>query len=441
MRTRSLSAFYLFICSCIALLLLARENLALECKAKEEFSSQDQISIEKFYLAQKPEKAHLLLSQNGDLKIMAIQNDPSRLMFFQKLTPPHEQPYLYTMDMAKLFGDQNFTQNVNFRVAPKITDLFCVKESGYVEVMYISEAFRGNFTVAANDPVFLKNMSQFLQRINFYIKFMRVYREIPFLRQKHCDIRPESFMYRENGNVLSQDYANDQTIEEFDPVITNFHKTVSWSINCVNPAPDYTEPEEFDKNLNKTEDYSENVEVFSLSLVILYLETAILDKLVSQIESREVLDKKLEKLPPASNIVKMFLGETESLSKLSLSENFAAFPKIVENWNLKKPEFKKYTNKRFKLEIEWLAKGMKAYYEFILQNKLSDGKKIKNLVAVYEKFLDVLGTMVRKNSISIVYERPSIPSVIRDFLNYQEKISGFKYEVTLRDRVRRIVLV
>lgn len=271
----------------------------------------------------------------------------------------------------------------------------------------------------------------------FYFRIVRVFRQVDRWRQKHCDIRPESFLYREMENAWLQNYETDDSAITMEPVISNFHKTIGWRNSCKNPANDYTDPEEFQGKINYTTEFSENVELFSVSLVILYLETNILQNLAFKIQPREALTQKLSTLPDASEVVKMFVGDSKSLSTRGLKENFAAFPQIVANWNNK--NFKDYSYKKFKLDVEWLAKGMQAYYEFILNNKITDQERVKKLLKIYDQFTDDLAMMVRENSMATVWQRPGVIDTALNFRYYYKAIQKLDPEINAKARILLLV--
>ena len=94
---------------------------------------------------------------------------------------------------------------------------------------------------------------------------------------------------------------------------------------------------------------------------------------------------------------------------------------------------------KFKEDVEFLATGMRTYYEFVLSRKLENPQQVNDLSKVYYQFTDVLARMVRKNDMLTAYQRPSSSTVISDFNKCIQQIKKIGSDYTLR--ARSILLV
>ena len=392
----------------------------INCKAKDEHEPAEKIEIEEFLRMQDEHHTYLLIEEYDNVKVYHFEENPSKVLFAKKIQRSEEETIVFGTRVAKFFGHPDMTKRYNIKVSPEVFQMYCVRENdNESKVMYVAERYRGNLDTGVNDPRFFKYMSTFVNRIDFYAQLVKAFKVIDIKNGKHCDVRPESFLYKESGDEWLQNYKKGNTPLTFIPGITNFDKLVDVKKSCVNPKPDYCEPEEYGGNVNFTYEYVENVELFSISLVILKLEARILSKQIDSIIYDQALKDALKALPDASEILNRNLGTADHpLQSKKLSEIFAGLISIVERWN-KKVEV--YNNSDFKKDVEYLAKGMRAHYEFILNNKQAEQSKINSLLSIYDKFTDYLAMMVRQNDMFTVWQRPSTASVLSNFLSQSSR--------------------
>ena len=413
-----------------------REEL---CKHDSQFGENDTLEIRKRQEFLTPNKSHLLLNEGSSFKIYEWNEDLSQVLVILDVGSENIDATLEKLRIANMFGDKNFNKpNFDLRVSPKFTSLYCLKlVSGDYQILYVSERYRRTLQNAPKDPRFMKYMSSLKNRMDFYYLMIQSFSAISWFHMKHCDVRPVSINYREDGDAWLSNYDDLSVDVTLIPVTTNFNRTLGWGSSCIDPPVEYTEPAEFGGNINSSEEYSENVEYFSLSLVYLYIETQILDKLVENIEDKEPLNNILAKIPSSTKGLLPYLNVFYSLQGTSLSEIFSLLLLILNRFNTAQKQQNKlidFSYSMFKKDVEYLGKGMKAYYEFLLNHQKVDTNNIKKLLKVYDNFTELLATMVRENNATIFFERPSGSLIRRTFNLARIDIQKLNFDVTRRAR-------
>lgn len=157
--------------------------------------------------------------------------------------------------------------------------------------------------------------------------------------------------------------------------------------------------------------YKSSVEVFSMSIIIISVETGLLTQISTKYPDQiPQLEARLEELSPAPEILQVISKKLNPIAEHNIYIIFNLMIAILGNWNSKKIE--KFDHSKFKEVIEYLMSGAKLYQEFILRQLGYEEQAITQLMAVYDSFTQILVKMVRKNVMATINQRPGSSKVI-----------------------------
>ena len=116
---------------------------------------------------------------------------------------------------------------------------------------------------------------------------MASFGEISKLGYKHCDLKPENFLYKEYDADWTADYSEGQDELEYFSVVTDFGLTVPWDQPCKGASPRYTDPQDRNNEMRFFDNDKAKVEIYSMALIMFFMETAHFGKEVKKTQSTE----------------------------------------------------------------------------------------------------------------------------------------------------------
>ena len=409
-------------------------SLSYKCVDKSKLSGEDQTLIDSL-LALYGQKQNLI-SVGHFGKMYIYPTDATKVVKIQKIPKRHNY-VLNGMDATLALSNRDTQLNGNPRVTPNLVKSFCINLKDEVKlVIYVFERFRDNLVKATTrDQRFIGAMVHFSDRMKFYGEMMSSFGEIAKLKYKHCEIIPENFLYKDANVDWGTDYFKTKEPPSFYPVISNFGLTVGWGSHCKGGNPQFTDLEDYKNDIKFFDKEKAKVELYSMALVILYLENNILQKLASTESLTEDATNKLADLSGFSDLLWDKLDENlYPYTNNSLPVVFKGLLALLSDWNTETIE---YDHVWFKKDLEFIISGMDVYNEFLLRTKGASEEQIYNMRLQYQEFTNTLISMAMKNNVTMD-KRPSSDEVIQKFT--QVKTASLAIEQTIGQR-RSLVLI
>ena len=418
---------------------------AYECKKYDDFERSEQLRLKYFNeLGMKvdtPQFEQYILSKET-FTTVAVQPEnntkAAKLIWF----PKKKEARANEIDYSFIFSNRDQELEGQYRVAPKIDEAYCLniddKENKFVAIS--GERFRGNLMQAVKkDGKFIDNMVETSKRFEFYRKMMQAFSEIAKLKLKHCNLKPENILYKEENADFDSDYENGEEELTYFPVVTDFDWTVPYNQNCKGGAKTFTDPEDYKNNLNHTAAFKACVEIFSMSLIILSVETGVLTQLGFRAQDQiSELKAKLETLPPPTYLIKLYSGLDNAMTKNNIYNMYEDLTMIVAGWNT--GTVKNFNHEDFRAEYEYVLSGVRMYQEYILgQSGMREEDKTQ-MLAVYDSFTTILIDMVRKNDMITKKQRLNPNEVISGLDKAFQKAKAIEESAARRRNRRNLVI-
>lgn len=440
----------------VTLMIMLQLTLSLEEKEITDYAEPIQEKINKWQEIkndlttnfQDSEYASLVISKNkrGFTFISPDANDKTVNIY----SIPKFSEYMDGIDYDISFSKKDLELNGQFRLAPRMGDVICIKSdsSNMSLVGQEVERFRGNlFQNLAYDGRILQSLKKFSSRMLFYKQIMQSVSQIGKNHLKHCDLHPHSFLYKEKDANFDSDYANGEETLTFFPVITNFIHTKPWEANCsliINNKTDEilsgstSDPDDYNKEIKYLDNFKERVEVFSVALIILWVEATVLQAYAKEFSSaKESLNEQLTQLPNPSNAIIQTTHRENPFLKLPLNEIVEELYDIVKLWNNMK-EQTGYSYDLLDTDIKYITSGLAKFNDFYIANIGYDSNQISSISSIYSTFGEMLQKMVYKNDKNPMKLRPHPDDVVAFFEKAYQSSSIIEPQVR---RNRRIILV
>ena len=431
--TKSSSSFLLPLQYLVIISLLSTSCLTYTCVDFETLSNENSELAKKAFKMKDSDEG--LIASGGFGSVYIFPSDPTKVVKIQTITAEYAA-ILDEIDITKNFSDRDTELTGNPRLAPTLNKIICVNMKNNIKfVLIISERFRGDLSSAVNkDPRFNLSMVNFSARMEFYEKMMASFGEISKLGYKHCDLKPENFLYKEYDANWAVDYSKGQEELSYFSVVTDFGLTVPWDQKCKGASPRYTDPQDRNNEMRFFDTDKAKVEIYSMALVIFYMETAHFTVETKKLKISKDFRSKLKSLSGYTNQIAKYIGNKEPLADIEITKVFDGLSRVHFNWNQKKID---YNHDLLKKDLEFIISGMTTYYEYMLEIQGADANQSKNLLTQYKKFTDTLITMVRKNNVTL-NQRPSSIEVVQKFI--QITTSSKEIEDTIGAR-RNLLLI
>ena len=432
-RTKSPKSSLLFSQFLLITSLLLASCLSYTCIEPDKLSKDDQEFVVKILAL--CETKNGLLSVAEYSKMYILPTDHSKVVKIQKL-PKKYASFLNSIDTTKTFSDKDTQLAGNPRFVPKLTKSLCVIQDNDVKlVIFVLERFRGNVkTGTSKDQRFITAMAQFSERMKFYGNMMNAYGQIPKLKFKHCEITPENFLYLENDADWSEDYSKGQEALTYFPVVTDFGLTVPWANKCSSGSAQYADPEDYADDIKFLDKVKAKVEIYSMALVIFYMENNILQILSQRSDPSDELMEKLVSLEGQSETLAMKFGINNPYSEQPLPEVFHELMTVLGEWKSSKES---YDHEMLSYDLGFIISGMDAYNKFLLTERKATEDQTYNLRVQYQEFTNALTAMVGKNN-STLDPRPNNDEIILKFS--QIEAASLAIEKTIGQRRSLLVI-
>ena len=407
--------------------------LSIQCVEVKSLSQEDELLINELNSLNKKDIG--LISSDKYGRVYLLPNDNSKIVRIQTILP-NEPSKLKEIDYYLALSIRDFDLNGIPRLAPILYKVLCVNVfDGKKFAIMISEMFRGDLNIAANqDPRFNLAMLQLSARMEFYNSMLDTFGQIAKIKYKHCDLTPENILYKENDANWDADYDQGQEPLTYFPVLTGFRLMVPWDQSCKGASPSYTDPEDYENEIRFFDNDKAKVELYSMALIIFFMETTTLTNQWKLQEALTGFTDKLHGLSGHSNQLTNFISKDKEVSDHFVSEIFQGITKINQAWNEKKVT---YDHDKLKSDLEFVISAMNIYYESILTAQGADESQIGSLKEQYNKFTNVLLSMVKKNSVTID-KRPTNDEVMKILDQVQDGSQAIEDTIGAR---RNLVLI
>ena len=431
--TKSSPSFLLCCQSLLITSLLLTSCLSYEIVDMDTLSKEDKSLVRRLFLMNKSSDG--LISSNVFGNVYIYPDDHSKEA---RIYIIHENQIgiMDETEITEVFSNRDKELAGNPRLTPTLhRSLFIhLAKDNQVLVILIFERFRGNLTLATEDPRFIYAMLSFNARMEFYTHMMDSFGQIAKLKWKHCWLVPENISYKENNADWETDYIQDDGPLTYFPVIKGFKLAVPWDQSCKGASPNYSDPEEYVKEVKYFDNDKAKVELYSMALIMLYMETAFYDKIAVVINTQDGFEDKLKNLSGQSKEFAEYIGNDSAFSNNTMGSIFQGITKINKAWNQKKLS---YSHDKLKSDIGFIISGMNLFFEFWLKKQGANATQIQNMMAQYKAFTDTLLNMLKKNNVT-VHKRPSSDEVILNFT--QIRAASLAIEATIGAR-RSLVLI
>ena len=413
-KTKSPKSSLLFSQYLLVTSLLLASCLSYKCVEKQTLSKDDQELVDN--LLTLFETKNGLISVGEFSKMYIYPTDTTKVVKIQKV-PKKYTRFLDSIDITQAFSDKDAQLAGNPRFVPNLVKSFCVNRDHDVKlVIFIQERFRGNMkTATTKDQRFVTAMAQFSERMKFYGNMLSTYGQIPKLKYKHCEITPENFLYLENNADWSADYAKGQGPLSYFPVVTDFGLTIGWGSKCPSGDSKFADPEDYGDDIKFLDKIKAKVEIYSMALVIFYMENNILQKLAQRSDPSDEIIEKLSALTGQSDPFGERFGINNPYTEQTLPEVFQELLNLHGEWNSNSAT---YDHDLLKYDLEFIISGMDVYNEYLLKGRGANEDQTYNLRVQYQEFTRALTAMVGKNN-STIDQRPTNDEIIQKFAKIQ----------------------
>ena len=413
--TKSLTSLLLLLQYLVINSLLFTPCLSFEYVAMETLSSEDKQLLLQLYELNQTKNG--LISSNIYGKVFINPNDNTQEVLLQT-TGSNQLGKMELTEMAQVFSDHDSKLGGNPRLAPTLHKNLCVKMKNLnVFFIFIFERFRGDLPAATADPRFNLSMSDFSARMEFYARMMLSFGEMAKLKMKHCLLTPQNFLYKENNANWDEEYLEGEGKLDYFSVMKNFRLAVDWETSCKGGSLEYGDPEEFLGEIRYFDTDKAKVEIYSMALIILFMETTYFEKQAVDFTEHEELVGKLNALSGHSQELAVHIGAESPFSTKTTGFVFQSIIKLNKALNEKTLN---YSHDKLKSDLVFLISAMNIYYEVLLIKQGANANQVTNLKAQFKKFTDVLLTMVRKNNVNL-NKRPATDEIIKKFIKIQTK--------------------
>ena len=368
---------------------------SFKCKKLGDMPESDNLFIKEMFKLNTGETG--LLSSDNFGKVYIFPADTSKVVKIEILNEENEES-LVELDNSKFFSDKDLESKDNLRFAPKIYQSYCVNMTDNRKlVIIVMERFRGDLSKAIEDPAFNLAMADFSTRMKFYAQLIETFNQIPKLKFKHCNLKPQNILYLEQNSDWNSDYPKQNTSYSYFTVISDFDYAVPWDDFCMAASARYTDHQDYQNEMKILDKDKEKVEMSSIALIILYLET----KLITRQNSVNSLDGPLARafgaLGECSESLFAATDSRRPLLSMSIQDMFDRFLQLHKDWNngLLKMD---YNHTKLKFDIGYIISGLEILVEYLLVKQGGDENEILNLISQYSIFGNVLLSMVNKNN-------------------------------------------
>ena len=368
---------------------------SFECKKLGDLPESDGLFVKEMF------KLHTgktgLLSTDPSVKVYIFPSDSSKVVKIEILSEENEES-LIELDHSKFFSDKDLESKEKLRFAPKIYQNYCINmKDNRKLVIIVMERFRGDLSKAIQDPAFNLAMLDFSTRMDFYGQLIETFSQIPKLKFKHCNLKPQNILYLEQSPDWNSEYPKQNSSYSYFTVISDFDYAVQWDESCMASSARYSDHQDYKNEMKILDKDKEKVEMSSMALIILYLET----KLITRQNSKNSLDGPLGRvfgaLGECSESLFAATNSRQPLLSMTIKDIFDRFLQLNKDWNtgLLKMD---YNHKKFKFDIGYIISGLEIIVEFLLIKKGVDGNEISSLISQYSLFGNVLLSMLTKNN-------------------------------------------
>lgn len=402
----------------MTLIFLPKEYTSVECKTLDQYNQNDQRKItdlKNFYEnIQKPEnkddfeKFKLGKGQYGI--IFLSPHDKSKVIKYQ--TPAKEKIINHAIlesQMGEMLSSKDREMPGQFRVAPQIYEDYCLIDSnGKHLFITVSERFRGSLEFAVKQDIrFNDSFEHFTNRLLFYLKMMESYSVLPGLGVKHCNLKPDNMLYKDTEADFEAPYDDQGLPLEYFPVLADFGGMSPLNQDCNQFTPRYTNLKDFTLNREKKEffdiEYNILKEMFPMAMIMLYLETALLEWFKNKYKDHvEDLNKQLSMIPKTTETLKDSLKTDFPFQTINIFELHDLIIRMVGNTHSggSNPSVGTYQNhNQIGDDVRYLFQGMRVHLKFTLTQKGIQEETINELLQVYQSFEDLMYNMVKNNKV------------------------------------------
>ena len=414
--------------------LLFSSSLSYVCVTQDKLSEEDLTLYTKMVELHKNETNMISTTQFG--KLLVSPDDNSKVLKLQILAS-RQQELVDRIEITQLYSAKDSALAGNPRFVPTLFKFQCVTmEDGNLFVIQIFERFRGSLKSAVtSDPRFGAAMKKLSDRVGFYSSMMTAFAEVAKLKLKHCTLEPENLLYREYELDWSADYSQGQQPLTYFPVVTNVKYSTNWDQGCKGSAPAYADPDDFENDVKFFDADRAKVEVFSMALIIFYMETYFLQNNAKYEDMSGDFQSKFKTLNKYSTQLVEYIGNNGAFNRMKIGPIFESVTDILMQMN--KYAFQ-YSFELLKADLKFVISGMNIYNEFLLTLQGADRNQVLKLQAQYKIFTDVLLAMVGQNN-THMDKRISTSDVIKKFTKV--KANAISIEATINVRRTNLVLI
>lgn len=364
-----------------------------------------------------------------------------RIYYYNKATNPM---YFNEYRNLKLYSDKEEESDFPLKFAQRTYSELCVLDGDNLIYMIEVERFRDSLMGGlVNDGSLRAHLRDFSNRLKFYMKLMFAFSNLVELGMKHCAMTPLRILYKQKGEDFSKIKLG-QSDQPFVFAISGLKYLTPLGKPCPLKSVEFTDHFEAQQKIYKADICKQKVEMFTLGMVILYIETMVYTMFYDIVVKNrpKPLIALFAGLPEGPlDLTKTFATEKPLVTN-SLIDVFQTMQKSIKVWNSGRevvglPDFG-YSSIGRDMKYLWTGNALAyGYGQTLIFPELLEGEYAEtktNVDAAYVKFYTFVLTMCGKNLVKTPRPDPmsSLYRLKKIELGYNKAIDVFYRRRQLR---------
>ena len=295
-------------------------------------------------------------------------------------------------------------------------------------------------TLAYGSPMFMKFFSDPRNRMRFYIRLLALLkRMVEKLNRRLCTFAPSAI-------GLTKRVSEEDGSVQFYPVYREFYNAVKLDEKCKSYQKAYNPTSVTMGPLETEEKYLQRVEVFSVGMIIHYLESHFAFGAFQNYGEESDVPDWVASLKPSDELAETMVNQETQAPQFSMRDIFTkALETETAYRGLEETTSNTYSNKASKNNLRFIRQACGKYFELNPIVTVTQNVSYKNcmgfnastdangyLLEVYNDFFTFVDSMTNQNNTTL-YQRPTYDEGIAKISEFLEKFESILQQIPVEN--------